>query len=106
MSRRTHGTKPLRESVFTDLSRVLKRVRTQIAEDVGFQVPTLFVVADVLDASDLSSGEAEVEVVNHVSIAPSHSDLVSYAEFTGSSQETYTQELEASAVSNRSLRSM
>src|SRR5215217_8310363 len=63
MVRRTHGTKPVRESVFTDLPRVLERVRTQIAEDVSFQVPTLFVVADVLDASDLSSGVVEVEVV-------------------------------------------
>src|SRR3712207_1383882 len=48
MARRTHGTKPVRERVFTDLPRVLERVRTQIAEDVSFQVPTPFVVADVL----------------------------------------------------------
>jgi hypothetical protein len=63
MVRRTHGTKPVCESVSTDLPRVLEPVRTQIAEDVSFQVPALFVVADVLDASDLSAGVVEVEVM-------------------------------------------
>src|SRR5215216_3305678 len=63
MVRRTHGTKPVHESVLTDLPRVLERVGTQIAEDVSFQVPALFIVADVLDASDLSAGVVEVEVV-------------------------------------------
>src|SRR5215207_4572858 len=74
MVRRTHGTKPVRESVFTDLPRVLERVRTQIAEDVSFQVPALFVVADVLDASDLSAGVVEVELVKKesaITVSPS-----------------------------------